>query len=384
MKELKAQVVVPSFLGGSPTIIGGKRTFLSLRGILVLGDKKSDEDYYEQDLDMLATLAQEHAIAFENARLYDEAIQRSQELSAINKELEHAQNQLLAALDEAEKANRRLQATQAALIVAEKKATLVGMAQAIGHEIYNPLSPIGGWAQSIYNYDLKTCEAIFARHGPQMSEDDRCKIEKTLKGMDKKLRTIENSANRIEGVVRTLTGTLKESTGEMGPRSLAVFFRRVLETSRFTTGEENLAGCEIELDVLQNLVVFGNDSQLEQVFLNLIKNAYEAMLAQEHRHIKITACVDEANPIMAKIVFSDNGPGIGPEALPKIWTQGFSTKAKKDGSIGAAGQGQGLFVCKHIIETFHKGSITVESAAGQGTTFIIKLPLAITKDTDSL
>ena len=100
------------------------------------------------------------------------------------------------------------------------------------------------------------------------------------------------------------------------------------------------------------------------------------MIHQKDRQIEIKGEFDPGDPRMARIEFVDNGPGIPPEILPKIWMQGFSTKVKKDDSIGAAGQGQGLFVCKHMIESIHKGIITVQSTVGKGTTFIIKLPLA--------
>lgn len=98
-----------------------------------------------------------------------------------------------------------------------------------------------------------------------------------------------------------------------------------------------------------------------------------------HR-VEISGDFDAENPRMARIEFSDNGPGIPPEVLPKIWMQGFTTKVRKDDSIGAAGQGQGLFVSKHVIESIHKGRIWAESQVGKGTTFVIELPLAETKD----
>ena len=62
---------------------------------------------------------------------------------------------------------------------------------------------------------------------------------------------------------------------------------------------------------------------------------------------------DTQNKGTARIEFCDNGPGIPADVIAKIWTQGFSTKQKKEDSIGAAGQGQGLFVCKNMIESVY-------------------------------
>jgi signal transduction histidine kinase len=162
----------------------------------------------------------------------------------------------------------------------------------------------------------------------------------------------------------------------MHPLSLIVLCREAIEATRFSTYEENLRGCEIKESIASNIVIIGNLEQLIQVFVNLIKNAYEAMWEQKERKIEIRGDVDPENPKMARIDFEDNGPGIPPDVITKIWLQGFSTKERKDDSIGAAGQGQGLFVVKHMIESIHKGTITAESTVGEGTTFIMRLPLA--------
>lgn len=378
MNSFHAEAVIPCY--GGRAAAQARRTELHLRGILFLGSQKSDEPYSEEDLDVFFTLGQESSIAFENARLYDEAIEKAKELELINQELNDAQTKVLRALSETEAANKKLEMTHAQLIVAEKKATRVGMAQAIGHEVYNPLVPISGNAQLIYMDHIKVYSNILEKYGKLMSEDDSRKFTKTIKETDKSAHGIVNSTNRVKGVVQTLTGTLKEGSGDLGPLNLPAFFQRVLDVSRFTTGEENISGCDIRLDIAENLWIIGNDTQLSEVFLNLLKNAYEAMGQKENRRIEIRGRIDSQDPKMARIEFADNGPGISPENLPRIWKHGFSTKIKKDDSIGASGQGLGLFVCKHIIEDFHKGTITVASTLGKGTTFIVMLHLTPNED----
>ena len=177
-------------------------------------------------------------------------------------------------------------------------------------------------------------------------------------------------------VVKTLTDILKDTKGEKGPLSLLVLCREAREATRFLTYDENLSGCQIVENIAANVVIFGNLEQLLQVFINMIKNAYEAMVGQQERKIEINGNIDPDNPEMARIEFSDNGPGIPEDVLPKIWGQGFSTKIIKEAHIGAAGQGQGLFICKHVIESIHNGKIYAESTLGKGTTFVIKVPLA--------
>lgn len=371
LKATHSEAVIPCF--GGEAAASARGTGVHLRGILFLGHQKSDEPYTEEDLDVFFTLGQESSIAFENARLYDEAINKSRELERINSELGKAQNELIEALRETGEANRKLQITQASLIVAEKKATMVGVAQSIAHEVNNPLSIATMGVESIYKKELKTCREIVGEVGHLIPEQALNKLTKSLANIDHYARRVEFNGRRIEGVVRSLTDLMKQSRGELAPIELRVLCQAALEQTRFSTYTENLMGCDINLsEIKPNVRVMGSSEQLLQVFVNLIKNAFEAMGEQPKRRIDITGDYDPENPRMARVEFSDNGPGIHPDVLTKIWRQGFTTKKKTETS----GHGQGLFVCKHIVESLHGGSIHVESALGKGTTFIIKLPLA--------
>lgn len=370
LKNSRAEVIIPSFLRRRIDAAGmGKEKEesqageeVSLRNVLVLGGKKSDEPYLDEELEVFYGLAQESAIAIENARLYDEAVQRTRELVVMNKELNDA--------------NAKLKVTQASLIVAEKNATMVGMAKAIGHEINNPLATVGGRATWIFRDDLKTCRKILADQNILLPEEAARGLEKNFSKIEDNAQRIAKSARRIEVVVKTLTDILKDTKGEKGPLSLLVLCREAREATRFLTYEENLSGCEIVEEIATNIIILGNLEQLLQVFVNLIKNAYEAMIRKSDRRIVIRGEVDPDYPKKARIEFIDNGPGIPEEILPKIWLQGYSTKMIKEEHIGAAGQGQGLFICKHVVESIHNGEIFVESTSDKGTKFVIRLPLA--------
>ena len=368
LKASSAEVIIPSFLHRRIEMAGiGKEKHsedeeVSLRNILVLGGKKSDEQYSDEDLNVFYGLAQESAFAIENARLYDEAVERTRLLEFTNRDLTDA--------------NEKLKVTQASLIVAEKNATMVGMAKAIGHEVNNPLSTVGGRAVWIYKDELRKCRESVAQNITLLPDQVVRELEKRFYNIEDNARRIEKSAKRIEVVVKTLTDILKDTKGEKGPLSLLVLCREAREATRFLTYDENLSGCQIAENIAANIVIFGNLEQLLQVFINMIKNAYEAMVGQLDRRIEIRGNVDPENPKMARIEFEDNGPGIPEDVLPKIWGQGFSTKIINEAHIGAAGQGQGLFICKHVIESIHNGQIFAESAMGKGTTFVIKVPLA--------
>ncbi|MCA1906515.1 MAG: PAS domain S-box protein [Desulfarculus sp.] len=120
---------------------------------------------------------------------------------------------------------------------------------------------------------------------------------------------------------------------------------------------------QVLLDLDPDLMVLGVRGELVEVFLNLAKNALEAMGRRGRLTIRSRARDQEA-----ELSFSDQGPGISPQVLERLFLPFFSTK-------GVAGQGMGLASSRGII-TAHGGRIRAESVPGQGTTFLVSLPLA--------
>jgi len=113
-----------------------------------------------------------------------------------------------------------------------------------------------------------------------------------------------------------------------------------------------------------------NPNQIQQVLLNLVINARQAMEPGGSLTIEVTA--DDTNT-WALVSVSDTGAGIPGDQLPKIFDEFYSTKSADES--GQGGSGLGLALCKSIIES-HKGRIRVDSRLGHGTTFTLKLPLA--------
>ncbi len=350
MKRLRAEVVAPSFLGGFPTIMGGRRTFMSLRGILILGKKKSGEAFYEEDLDMLSALAQEHAIAFENARLYDEAVSKSKELGAINTELEAAQGRLMRALDETEVANKKLRDAQMQLIHEQKMATLGRLASSVGHEVNNPLTILSmNVSRAILKY----------RKNPDLKVNEILDI----------FQKMEQNIARIKAVVNTLTGLLKKSQhGKFEPLSLKLILEETLPLVQFQTYLENLTDTEVDFQIPAGTpLIKGDLERLQEVFLNLFINAYHAMTGKKDRRIVVTSQVDPSDANFVVIEFSDNGAGMSDDIMKKLFTYGYTTKPTGRGS------GIGLYMCRYIVE-LHGGEIKVRSRTGEGTTFVLRLP----------
>jgi signal transduction histidine kinase len=338
MEELRAACCVPSFLGKE------------LRNILILGEKKSGESYTNEDLNVLFTLAQQSAVALENARLYDEAVNRSKELQKINEELEVAQIRLVQALEETERANKQLQDTQAQLIHEQKMATLGRLAASVGHEVNNPLTVLS----------MNVSRAIL-----KYRKDPDLRVGAVLDLFQK----MEQNIGRIKAVVNTLTGLLKKSEkGKFEPLSLKLLLEETLPLVQFQTYLENPSGTEVEFDIPSDTpLIKGDLERLQEVFLNLFINAYHAMAGRSQRRIRVEARPSEANHRMVEIDFSDNGCGMTEEVQKRAFTYGFTTKGPGRGS------GMGLYICKYIIE-LHGGEIKVKSQIGVGATFSLTLP----------
>lgn len=338
MQRIHSVCCVPSFLGED------------LRNILLLGEKKSGQFFTDEDLSVLYTLAQESSIAIENARLFDEAVRKSAELEKINEQLAFSRDLLSKALAETEVANKQLQDTQAQLIHEQKMATLGRLAASVGHEVNNPLTILSmNVSRALLKY----------RKNPDL------RVSEILDLFDK----MEQNINRIKAVVNTLTGLLKKSEkGKFEPLSLKLILEETLPLVQFQTYLDNLTGTEVEFDVPSSLpLVRGDLERLQEVFLNLFINAYHAMAEKRDRKIKVWAEVSAENQGFVSIYFQDNGSGMKPETMAKIFNYGFTTKPPGRGS------GLGLYMCKYIIE-LHGGDIKVTSELGAGTTFILTLP----------
>jgi len=229
MEKLQAACCIPSFLGRE------------LRNILILGEKKSRDPYSQEDLNVLFTLAQQSAIAIENARLYDEAVNKTRELQKINRDLESAQARLVKALEETERANKELRNTQAQLILEQKMATLGRLAASVGHEVNNPLTILSmNVSRSILKY----------------KKDPDLRVADILDLFEK----MEQNIARIKAVVSTLTGLLKKSEkGKFEPLSLKLILEETLPLVQFQTYLENPANTDVEFDVPSSLPLIRGD-----------------------------------------------------------------------------------------------------------------------------
>jgi signal transduction histidine kinase len=174
---------------------------------------------------------------------------------------------------------------------------------------------------------------------------------------------------------RITTGVLALSRNRSGRRecvNLVSLVEEVLgvlekDLTKHRVRIERAYACEPRAEVVP--------AQIEQVLMNLIINARQAM--PSGGIVRVTVSFNSAQN-MAEITVRDIGVGIGPDMLQKIFDPFFTTKDGPDES-GQGGSGLGLAICREIIERHH-GRIRVESAVGKGTAFTVKLPATLAAD----
>jgi signal transduction histidine kinase len=187
---------------------------------------------------------------------------------------------------------------------------------------------------------------------------------------DKCLDKILNASNRAARITNTILGMARNRSSNIEPTDLT---QLVEDTLVLLEREMNKYHVTVEKYFQPIPTANINGNQIQQVFLNLLINARQAMPSGGRIAIKL---LHDAENDMVDLVVRDNGCGIPPEVLPKIFDSFFTTKKGPDSS-GKGGTGLGLSMCRDIIESHH-GRIRVESSVGKGTAFTLKLPVAKT------
>jgi two-component system, NtrC family, sensor kinase len=218
----------------------------------------------------------------------------------------------------------------------ERLATLGKMMAHISHEIKNPLATIGGFAAQL---ERQTALPEDCRH---------------------RLKLIRQEVQRLEKFLADLTTFTRGMQPQKTRGDLLAVVREVAELMEASFKERNVV---FDLQTLQPVPEFFFDSgQMRQVFLNLFKNAVEAM--PQGGRLTVTAAVADGNLVLQ---VADTGQGIAPENLQKLFTPFFSTKE--------GGTGLGLTICRGLIVQHH-GEISLDSEVNRGTTCTIRLPFS--------
>jgi two-component system, NtrC family, sensor kinase len=247
-----------------------------------------------------------------------------------------------------EERTRQLKETHAKLLHQDKMASLGKLSASVVHEINNPIA-------GILNLIILIKRII----------EEGSMSQKELDLFSRYLNLMETETRRTSRIVSSLLAFSRQSKVDL--KRLSV--NRLLEKILFLNSNLlKMNGVEVEKKLDANLPdIVGSEDQLQQVFMNLVSNAGEAIEVNGGGVLSIESeCFSEGDKIT--VSFRDTGTGIREENLPRLFEPFFTTKKK------GKGVGLGLSVAYGIIEE-HGGSINVESEEGKGTTFKVELPL---------
>lgn len=262
----------------------------------------------------------------------------SDELGQLAYAFNHMTKNLRHSHAELHKTVQTLKATQAQLIQSEKLSAVGEFVAGVAHELNNPLTSVIGFAELLKQVEL---------HPKHQSY----------------LQYIVKSTERCHRIVQGLLSFARQHPPERVLLNVNEMVGGVLEILAYEMRTSNI---EIQRQFDPKLPrILGDSHQLQQVVLNILNNARQAMEGHvTNGRIRITT---ETNGAVVRIAFEDNGPGIQSDNLAKIFDPFFTTKP-----IGK-GTGLGLSLCYGIVRE-HGGGITAHSLPGKGATFTIELP----------
>jgi len=319
-----AKVSDPKYGGGSficmPLRVGDR-----IVGVVNLAKKEStpgvpSQTFAQTDLQFLNALMTYTAYAVDNARLFEEAREAAQRLEEV------VADQKL-----------RLTLAQQQMLQAAKLSALGELVAGVAHELNNPLTVLIG-----------TADMIEAEAPP---------------AMQRHVHLMREAINSAQYVVKGLLTFGRQMPLQKTRVDLAELTEKVLA---LTFGELHVAEVKVRTDIAPELpAVWADANQLQQVLVNLINNAKQAMAdVQGERRLLLSG--QRAEPARVRIQVEDTGPGIAPDVMSKVFDPFVTTKSD--------GTGLGLSISYGIIRE-HGGTLTVDSTPGRGATFTVELPI---------
>jgi signal transduction histidine kinase len=321
---------------------------------------------------LLARSQQKAQLAEQALRL--EAKQAQQAVESQNQTLEYEVNQRTAALvrqtDELRATLQELQATQDQLIQREKMASLGELTAGIAHEIQNPLNFVNNFAD--VSQELVQ-ELLEERASPARDATVEAEL---LADLRLNLGRIAQHGGRASSIVRGMLEHSRTSTGERAPTDVNVLADEYMRLAYHgLRAKDKSFNATLDVQLAPNLpLVDAMAGDLGRVLLNLFTNAFYAVQQRQLTGAEPgyaptvgvrTRALDEGVEIQVR----DNGTGIPAAVQARIFQPFFTTKPVGEGT------GLGLSLSHDIITQGHGGTLSVESQEGQGTTFIIQLPL---------
>ncbi|MGW8318819.1 MAG: sensor histidine kinase [Candidatus Promineifilaceae bacterium] len=224
----------------------------------------------------------------------------------------------------------------------------------VSHDLKTPLTAISGWSQAIYD-------------GTAVSPEEQRRAAGIIHG----------EAERMGRLVTQLLDLARLESGQLQVGNELVELARLLgDISHNLSPRAQAKGVDFSLDLQPTPPIMGDPDRLAQVFTNLLDNAVEH--SPPGAQVRIGLRLRDWQT--AEIAVQDNGPGIPPEELGRIFERFYQLDRSRARSEARPGSGLGLAIAKGLVEA-HGGSITVESQVGRGSTFLVALPAVAQRST---
>jgi two-component system, NtrC family, sensor kinase len=341
-------------LGIKSTVLWPIITRIGEMGCLICNFFQKQHTWSNNELEILQAVIDQLAIAIDQAQLYTQSLTQAKALAKTLQELQQA---------------------QAHMIHAEKMSSLGQLVAGVAHEINNPVSFIHGnlTPASQYAQDLLRLVSLYQTNYPEPTTDIQTVIEEIdlpflQEDFPQLLDSMNMGTQRIREIVLSLRNFSRLDEAEIKAVSLheGIESTLVILGNRLK-GIDGGAAIEIIRDYDSTLpLVECYPGQLNQVFMNILSNAIDALEKITYPTITLRTW---ATPEWVTAVISDNGPGMSEQVQAQIFNPFFTTKP-----VGK-GTGMGMSISYQIITEKHAGKLSCVSVPDQGTDFIVRIPI---------
>ncbi|MGK7899949.1 MAG: GAF domain-containing protein, partial [Hormoscilla sp.] len=326
-----------------------------LWGLLMASQTSQPRYWQDEEINLLTQVGVQLGVALQQAELLDQTRQQAQEL--------------VHALED-------LQQTQSQMIQNEKMASLGQLVAGVAHEINNPVSFIYGNLVHVseYTQDLLSFVQLYQKHYPDPTAEiqelaETIDLDFMIEDLPKTLASMQVGADRIRQIVLSLRNFSRLDEAEMKPVNIHEGMEStLLILQNRLKGNGNSPDIALLKEYGELPEVPCHAAQLNQVFMNIISNAIDALSESATNNPQIIIRTEVAGDrVLLRI--ADNGPGMPQEVRSRIFDPFFTTKP-----VGK-GTGLGLSISYKIVVEKHKGKLKCTSKPGEGTEFAIEIPI---------